>query len=432
MPESVKILIADDESTIRDLVRRILEDRGYVVLQAADGEEALSLAASGEPDLILLDANMPKLSGFEVCERLRSEPGTQDIPVVMLTGEAATIDKAIEGLRAGADEYLYKPFRKDALLDIIQSNLPDVALSRSAKILIVDDSQVNLQVMQGYLHQTGYRLDMVTNGEDALVMAHEHPPDIVLLDVQMPGMDGYEVCRRLKQDSRTSSIPVMFVTANALGDDEMLRGYEFGAVDYLRKPFLREELLARLHVMVRLRQQQAELERQAFLDPLTNLANRRHLANRLSEEFSRAKRHGMALTTLLLDLDHFKNVNDTHGHDAGDEVLRRVGALLADTVRNEDVVGRYGGEEFAFLLPQTPLDPAIQIAERICGAVAGLVTDYEGTPIQVTASIGVANYPMLTVEQPRELLRYADEALYKAKSSGRNQVRVLRPAEVGS
>lgn len=427
MVDGTKILVGDDDATCRELCQRVLTSKGYEVIEAEDGETVLALARSEEPGLILLDIILPDLTGFSVCERLRQDPRTQNIAIVMITG-ADSLDTEIQGLRAGADEYLAKPFSDEALLEAVRTTLPGADDTLSARILVVDDSNVNLQVMEGYLHETGYEVDLVDNGIDALTLAQANPPDVVLLDVQMPGMDGYEVCAALKRDARTQAIPVMFVTANALGDDEMLKGYDIGAVDYLRKPFLRDELLARLQVMVRIKRQQTDLERQVFTDVLTGLPNRRQFLTRLREEFSRSRRHELELTALLLDIDHFKNVNDTYGHDAGDHVLREVGALIGALVRTEDVAARYGGEEFTFLLPETALDPGLLLAQRIRRSIAALEIDYEGTVIPVTVSIGAANFPMLPIQNPKELIRYADEALYRAKEGGRNQVQAFRTA----
>lgn len=429
MPDVIKILVGDDDDLCRRALSKMLERRGYAVLDAQDGEAVLECALIEEPDLILLDVSMPKMDGYVVCEQLRSNGRTEKIPVIMMTGAAMGVDSAIQGLRAGADEYLNKPIDAEALFDCIDTFLPPQAAVRQARILVVDDSRVNLQVMEGYLDQTGYRIELATNGADALALAWGNPPDVVLLDVQMPGMDGYEVCAQLKRDPRTTNVPIMFVTANALDDREMLKGYELGAVDYLRKPFLRDELLARLQVMVRLKQHQAELERKAYLDSLTGLPNRRHLSDRLEEELARARRHTHELSVLLLDLDHFKEVNDTHGHDAGDHVLAEIGRLLGKHVRQEDVVGRYGGEEFAFVLPETGLAPAVLLAQRIRRSVADYTMSYEGTAISMSASIGAASFPMLPIESSRELLRYADEALYRAKRSGRNQVQAYEPPD---
>ncbi len=429
MADAIRILVGDDDETCRTGIVRLLTRRGFAVLDAEDGEAVLERAYLEEPDLILLDVSMPKIDGYAVCQQLRENARTKAIPVIMLTGAAMSLDGAIQGLRAGADEYLTKPVSTDALFDCIDAFLPAQSAIRQVRILVVDDSKVNLQVMEGYLAQTGYQIETAANGQDALTMAQQNPPDVVLLDVQMPGMDGYEVCSALKRDSRTADVPVMFVTANALDDKEMLKGYELGAVDYMRKPFLRDELLARVQVMVRIKQQQAQLERQAYLDPLTNLPNRRQATDRLGEEFARAGRHGHELTVLLLDLDHFKAVNDTYGHDAGDHVLRELGRLLSRHVRQEDVVARYGGEEFAFVLPETGLGPALLLAQRIVRSIAGLRITYENRTIAVTASIGAASFPMLQIQSGRELLRYADEALYRAKDGGRNQVLAYQPPE---
>ena len=294
---------------------------------------------------------------------------------------------------------------------------------RMATVLIVDDEEVNLYALRLVLESRSYRCLSARCGPEALRLAAENSPEAVLLDIHMPVMDGYEVCRRLKEDPRTAAIPVVFLTARHTDQQEIIRGLEMGANDYITKPFNNEELLARVAVMVRVKTAEDKVRKLSQTDDLTGMYNRRVLQQRLEEEFARASRYGKSMACVLLDVDHFKKVNDTWGHAAGDEVLRQVAAVIKAHVRKSDLAVRYGGEEFLLMLFENDGRGAVRVAERIRADVAKRVIPWKGNDLKVTISSGVSAFPGDGIDQPEQLIVRADAALYEAKSAGRNLVR---------
>ena len=295
----------------------------------------------------------------------------------------------------------------------------------SATVLIADDSLVVREVVRNDLEEEGYRVVEAVDGPSALEECRVHPPDVVLLDVEMPGLDGYEVLCELKADDQLKDIPVVFLTSRGSMDD-MLAGLRGGAHDYLRKPFEPAELLARIGSAVRnkrlqdeLRQRNEQLDRMARVDALTQLYNRRHLQEELHRLGAASRRDECALAVVLFDVDHFKQVNDTHGHQSGDLVLQHCARRLLAAARAGDVLGRWGGEEFLLVLPNTDLDEAALAAERMRASVAEAPITVEHTELVVTLSGGCASDALGNVEA---LVSRADEALYRSKSEGRNRI----------
>lgn len=292
------------------------------------------------------------------------------------------------------------------------------------RILVVDDESVNIEIMAEAL-QDQHEILIATSGEKALSLADRARPDLILLDVMMPKMDGYQVCELLKQDPSLSEIPIIFVTGLDAHDDEA-KGLALGAIDYVTKPIRPAILQARVRNHLKLKWIQDVLRQNALTDMLTGLANRRNMDEVLSVEVSRAQRNECALAFVLMDIDHFKDYNDCYGHQAGDDVLRKVGATLGGLVRcPPDLAARYGGEEFALVLPNADLDCAQQIAERARQAIADLQIPHCRSSVagHVTASFGVVAVPGgAGASDPSHLIQQADEALYKAKETGRNRV----------
>jgi diguanylate cyclase (GGDEF)-like protein len=278
-------------------------------------------------------------------------------------------------------------------------------------VLIADDSAVMRAVLRGELTRHGWAVAEAVDGVDALERIRELRPHIVLLDIEMPRMNGYQVLAELTADPELADIPVIFLTARDSGRD-VAEGLRRGAHDYLRKPFEPVELLARLLVAHRTKALRDELRGLAMTDPLTGLRNRRSMQQQLSALGSLHRRHGTPLSALLLDVDHFKRVNDEHGHEEGDRVLRSVAERVAGRVRAEDVAGRWGGEEFLVLTPGADAAAALRLAEdlRVCVAESGC-----------TVSIGVAG--LRDGMTPGDLVREADDAMYDAKAAGRDTVR---------
>ena len=297
------------------------------------------------------------------------------------------------------------------------------------RILVVDDNRDNVEIIATRLRFRGYEILEASDGERALEMASTSAPDLILLDVMLPDIDGYEISRRIKGDAQLPFIPIILVTARDTTQDKVA-GLDAGADDYLTKPINFPELEARVRSMLRIKKLQdeiemknRELERVSITDGLTGLYNHRHIHSLLDEEFERADRTGERLAVAMFDLDRFKSVNDTYGHQAGDRVLEQLSAILCETAREIDRLGRYGGEEFMALLPETTIDDAEVFVERVRREVARRPFNIgREEPLHMTISAGVAAYPHSSIKDPETLVRVADEALYAAKSGGRNRV----------
>lgn len=298
----------------------------------------------------------------------------------------------------------------------------------SAEILIVDDNQLNVKLLEMILKGAGYRARTATSGKQALKAVAEFHPTAILLDINMPEMDGYEVCRALQDDERTRSIPVIFMSAGNEVDYKT-KAFKEGGRDYITKPFQSKEVIARVNTHITLARMQTELEEankklreMAVRDPLTGLYNRRYLDEFLAHEVARAERAATPISFLMIDLDHFKRINDTHGHEAGDMVLQAVAAEIQKTFRGSDIVCRFGGEEFLVVMPEAGMDAATGRAETLRTSISKLQTSVTGSPpISVTVSIGVSCFP-IHGDSTGAVLKSADMALYEAKKSGRDRV----------
>ena len=292
------------------------------------------------------------------------------------------------------------------------------------RILIVDDERYNIKVLSELLREE-YKIMAAKSGEMALNAVHgPNPPDLILLDIMMPGLSGYEVCHQLKADPRTMHIPVIFVTSLDSTDDEA-KGFELGAVDYIFKPFKPVIVKARVRTHIQLKRKTDLLDRLASIDGLTEISNRRSFDITLEKELRRIARNGDFLSLILADIDFFKKYNDYYGHAQGDTCLRRVAKAVASCAsRSADFPARYGGEEFAVILPGTDLDGAITIAEKIRTTVAELNIRHAASTVadHVTLSFGVATVSGSQEISPVNFIMAADNFLYQAKKSGRNTV----------
>jgi diguanylate cyclase (GGDEF)-like protein len=297
------------------------------------------------------------------------------------------------------------------------------------RILVVDDNTDNIDIIQTRLEFRGYDVCTATNGEEALSGVREHKPDLILLDVMLPDIDGYQISSRIKNDPELPFIPIILVTARDSTSDKVA-GLDAGADDYLTKPINFPELEARCRSMLRIKKLQdeleeknQELERLSISDGLTGLYNHKKVHSLLHEEFERAQRTGEKISVAMFDLDRFKNVNDTYGHQAGDRVLEQMSGILRETAREIDRLGRYGGEEFMVVLPETDIEEAAVFVERVRREVSRHHFDIgRDEPLSMTISAGVASFPHSLVDRPETLIRLADEALYAAKAGGRNRV----------
>ncbi len=297
-----------------------------------------------------------------------------------------------------------------------------------ARILVVDDHEDNVELLRARLAARGYEIETAQDGEEALERVAARAPDLILLDVMMPKLDGIEVVRRVKADPSLPFIPIIMQTALETTEDKV-EGLDAGADDYITKPIDFAELEARVKSLLRIKALQEELaranaslRRMSQTDGLTGVDNRRHIEERLTEMFEHSARLNEPLAVVMCDVDHFKSVNDTLGHQAGDAVLRQVAEVLRHTAREIDRVGRYGGEEFLVLLPGANLDDAVAFAERVRERVAARAFAYDGGEVRRTLSAGAAAWPHPEVRHQEALVHAADQALYVAKETGRNRV----------
>ncbi len=305
----------------------------------------------------------------------------------------------------------------------------------NARILIVDDHEDNIELLRARLEAWGYRTVCAMDGASALRAVYESPPDLILLDVMMPEIDGIEVARRIKADSSLPFIPIIMQTALD-SIEHKVEGLDAGADDYITKPIHYSELQARVRSLLRIKALQESLAKRerelsdmndrllliSRTDGLTGIANRRHLEERMHEMWEHATRLNEPFACVMCDIDKFKSVNDTYGHQAGDAVLKQFAEVLSHEAREIDRVGRYGGEEFMVLLPGTVLDAAVTFAERVRLAIEERTFTFEGGSLRRTVSAGVAAWPHPRVHSHEELSKSADSALYVAKETGRNRV----------
>jgi diguanylate cyclase (GGDEF)-like protein len=318
----------------------------------------------------------------------------------------------------------------------LQTIVPSINSPSNGVILVVDDNPTNLSVLSIALKAAGYKIRVAMDGESAIEQVQEDAPELILLDVQMPGIDGFETCKQLKKSPLTQDIPIIFITASTDLENKV-KGLSVGAVDYITKPFQQEEVLARVRVHLELRfltrkvQEQAialqqanqKLHRLANLDGLTEVANRRRFDEYFDQEWQRSGREQTPLSLILCDIDYFKNYNDHYGHQAGDSCLRRVAKAISETLcRPTDLVARYGGEEFAIILPNTSSEGAVHVAELLQLRIKQLEILHAQSRVSsyVTLSLGISSQIPVLLQENQTLIAATDKALYLAKSEGRN------------
>ena len=439
---TARVLVVDDIAVNLRLLEAKLLNEYYEVAVAASGQEALATVARWMPDVVLLDVMMPGMDGYEVCRRLKAQPSTAHIPVVMVT---ALTDQAerVRGLEAGADDFLSKPVDDATLFARLRALLrmkqvldawrlraetardlgfeppagPPEAVS-GARVMLVHADAMEAEQLAAMLRLDALEVSACADAAAAWDMLLDATPDVVLLSLSLDGSDALRLASRLRADALTREVPVLLV-ADATQKSQVLRGFELGANDHVLRPVDPNELRARVRNQIRRKRYQdrlrIELDRSlemAVTDPLTGLRNRRYVRRHLD-----ALLRSAGATVLLLDVDRFKAVNDTFGHQAGDQLLRDISALLRRTVRAYDILVRWGGEEFLLVLPGVGLELARILADRLRAAVEALDTHGIGP---VTISAGAAEF-----ENDYEFastLRTADRRLYQAKASGRNCV----------
>lgn len=450
---SARVLVVDDILPNVKLLEAKLSSEYYDVLTATSGEEALKLADSDRPDLILLDVMMPGMDGFEVCKRIKGNPELAHIPVVMVTALTDSVDK-VRGLEAGADDFLSKPVNDTALMARVSSlvrlkmtvdewrarestatqlgvvddnanvmNEP----TENARVLVVEDLNFEADKIAETLHQDNDNVIPVDSGMNAMEYVSQHDFDLLIISLNLKNEDGLRLCSHLRSNERTRSIPILMV-ASEEDMDRIARGLEIGAHDYILRPVDRNELLARARTQIRRKRFQERLRTSyeyslsmALTDSLTGLYNRRYFDVHLQKMLKTHKDAGKNLSVMILDIDHFKEVNDKHGHVAGDDVLKVFAHRLQDNLRSFDMVARLGGEEFVVVLPDTTPHMTYFIAERLRRAVADkpMKCSVPEGEISISTSIGGAVIEPGDYEV-QEILDRVDKYLYEAKNGGRN------------
>ena len=451
---TARILVVDDIPANVKLLQARLSQEYFDVRGATSGAEALRVCDEEQCDMVLLDVMMPQMDGFEVCRRLKANPRTHHIPVVMVTALDQPADR-VRGLECGADDFLTKPVSDIALITRVKSlvrlkMLTDELRMRAAtsrdmgiedpfseaakvsgengRVLIVDDrlsSYDRLKKILGRHHQ----VQIETNPQEALFRAADANYDLIVVSLALEGFDGLRLCSQLRSLERTRNVPVMIVV-DPEDTARLMRGLDLGVNDYVARPIDPNELTARAITQIKRRRYAERLRdnvqmsvTMAVTDALTGLHNRRYMEGHLTTLVEKSQQMRRPLTLLTLDIDHFKAVNDTWGHDAGDEVLKEFARRVRKMVRGLDLACRMGGEEFVIVMPETEIGVGMRVGERIRAAIASDPFPIHGgtRAIDVTVSIGASTLAAGS-DTAEALMKRADEALYNAKHTGRNRV----------
>jgi two-component system cell cycle response regulator len=456
---TARILVVDAAESNAKLLEALLLREYYEVVTANKGAEAIEICLGGQIDVIILDVLMSDMDGFDVCRRLKDDPRTTNIPVVILTALDSSEDK-IKGLEAGADDFLSKPAQDLQLLSRVKSlarlkMVSDELFQRTgtvadteveallvtklsgrfgggedaARILVVDENELAAARLRLILGED-YFVDVAHDANAALIKAIENDYDSIVISADFTYYDPLRLCSQIRTIERTRLVPIILI----VNEDEgalVVRALELGVNDYVMRPLEKLELYARLRTQIKrkcyndlLRQSLHRTITMAVTDSLTGLHNRRYLDTHMPVLLSRATGRERPLSVIMIDFDHFKRVNDKYGHDGGDDVLREFAARLRKKIRGMDVMCRYGGEEFAIVLPDTDLTAATAVAERIREAVAEAPFLIIGGKhkINMTISIGIAGLRLMGGDTAEALFARTDAALYEAKKTGRNRI----------
>ena len=451
---TARVLVVDDIPANVKLLEARLSAEYFDVITAMSGKEALAICERAECDLVLLDVMMPELDGFEVCRRLKTNPVTHHIPVVMVTALDQPSDR-VRGLEAGADDFLTKPIPDMALIARVRSlsrlkmvtdelrmraltsrdigiELPEreavADTGRGGRVLIVDDRAASHERIAAVLAKE-HTVEVETDPSEALFRAAEGNYDLLIVSLDLTNFDALRLCSQVRSLDRTRNVPILAVTEPD-NSARMLRGLEIGVNDYLMRPIDKNELLARARSQVRKRRYAERLRdnvqmsiEMAITDALTGLFNRRYMESHLGTLIEQAIARGKPLTALVIDIDYFKSINDTHGHDAGDDVLREFALRIKRSIRGIDLACRCGGEEFVVVMPETDMAVAAMVAERLRRRIAAdaFAIQQGAGNVPVTISIGIAALRGKD-DTAAALIKRADQALYRAKRDGRNRV----------
>lgn len=447
------MLIVDDIPTNVRLLEARLTAEYFEVRTASSGREALAICDAEDIDIVLLDVMMPEMDGFEVCQHLKSNQQTAHIPVLMITALDQPSDR-VRGLEVGADDFLTKPVddiqlmarvkslvRLKALTDELRARAKtgqEIAIedamramdsinSEGGRILLVDTDARHAERIRGYLAGANH-VDVLANPADATFAVADGDYELALVSMALHEFDPLRVCSQMRTAEHTRTLPIILI-ADEADRPRVVRGLDLGVNDFIMRPVERNELSARVRTQIRRQRYAVELRQSvtntlalAVTDELTGLYNRRYFDRHLALMLDKAREQDRDMAVMLIDMDFFKSVNDTHGHDIGDAVLKEFAVRLRRNIRGVDLACRFGGEEFVVLMPDTDYRQAQSVAERVRTAVAERPFDM-GTqyPLQVTVSVGVALNESDS-DTPEMILKRADVALYRAKREGRNRV----------
>lgn len=454
------ILIVDDELRNIKLITAILSVEPYEILQALNGEQALAMIDKNKVDLMLLDVMMPGINGFEVTQLVKTNPATKHIPIILVTALDGRENKQ-KAMEVGADEFLTKPINKIEVITRIKSILqlkqcqeqlnarinigekliiPKQIISLETQeenkreishqtVLLIEDDNQQAKLLKSLVATEPYNFMVASSGEEAIRIGQQAKIDLILLDLMLPGMSGYDVCDYYKNKEATRNIQIVAITS--LSDlESRIKCIDKGVDDYLVKPVNSKEVKSRINVLLKkklyldqLQTHHKEVLNLAIIDGLTGLYNQTYLKNYLQLEIERSQERGYLVALLMFDLDNFKKYNDTLGHPAGDVILKKFGDLIKLSIREIDLPARYGGEEFAVVMPYSSKQNAITTAEKIRAALqsSNIVEDEKNRVSKITTSIGIALCPKqaTTVDG---LIEKADYMLYHAKKTGKNKI----------
>ncbi|MBV9219464.1 MAG: PleD family two-component system response regulator [Methylobacteriaceae bacterium] len=450
---TARILVVDDLLPNIKLLEARLTAEYFDVRAATSGAECLALCSEATCDIVLLDVMMPGMDGFEVCRRLKRNPHTMHIPVVMVAALDQPSDR-VKGIEAGADDFITKPVDEVALIARVRSltrlkvvidelrtraataatlgirnPIPEILaeVGEHGRVLLVEDRVSSSERLVAALHHS-QTVDVETNPQEALFKAAEMDYHLIIVSLGLKDFDALRLCSQIRSLERTRQVPLLLI-ADLEDRDRVIRGLDLGVNDYLTRPVDRNELMARVRTQIRRKRYadslrdslQASIE-MAVVDPLTGLHNRRYLESHFSSLLDQSAGRGRPLSLMILDIDHFKDVNDTFGHEAGDEVLKQFAGRVRGAVRTADLMCRLGGEEFVIVMPDTGIVVAEKIGERVRAAVQAEPFPIEGgrRSIRITVSIGIADRGR--DPHPDAIFRRADRALYRSKHDGRNRV----------
>ena len=450
---TARVLIVDDIPTNVRLLEARLTAEYFEVLTATSGPEALAICARQDVDIVLLDVMMPDMDGFEVCRRLKASSRTHHVPVLMITALDQPSDR-VQGLDAGADDFLTKPVDDTQLMARVKSlarlkSLTDELRARAltgqqiaiedamramdkisasgGSILIIDTDRRQAERIAGYLTPE-HQVDILTEPADAVFQVTGAQYELALVSMSLDDFDPLRVCSQMRTVDHTRNLPIILM-ADEGDKPRVVRALDLGVNDFISRPVERNELAARVRTQIRRHRYAMELRESvnntlalAVTDELTGLYNRRYFERHLGVMLGKAQAQERDMALMILDIDFFKAVNDTHGHDAGDAVLREFAGRLKRNIRGVDLACRFGGEEFVVLMPDTDPEQAEAVAERVRQAMAERPFEIGlARPLSITISIGVALNESLA-DTPESLLKRADVALYRAKRGGRNRV----------